>query len=290
MSADQTLCLLRLLAVLATTLTSCAREHGDRVRIESDGGASDAAATAVVDAGVSGIEPRLGSSATARPTSRVELIDDAQWPQGLWVGQGKIAVCSTQSQRVSIGFDASPDGKTLTGHIVFGDHEMIAPVDPAHGYPTPTVGPRYSRCERDDVYDGYPYPIRQATVWPNGRLTLLFSPSEMYDEWCVSQASYSGVPNGSFSGDDTEQWDHTCANVPQRDHRMCEGAPEACPIDFDKFHLCNEGYCHCTAAGCRADLSLGARLDLAISSETIDGVLKLTNRSPGAVLKLQRVE
>lgn len=171
----------------------------------------------------------------------------------------------------------------------FGEHEKVAPVDPDHGYPELKLLRRTDvRCARDQLYDGYPYPIRAATVWPDGRMTVWLSPDEMYDDWCVLQTSYPGSPQADPEG--TTDWDHTCVDLPVSQYRLCGGDPAACPIDYEKFHLCNERYCHCTENGCRAPFLLTVRLDLAVVDQRMEGVIRIGNYSPGAAIKLRWVE
>jgi hypothetical protein len=272
-------------AVLAT-VASCAREHpGDtRTRVR-DGDASDPATQS--DASVRRSDPQAGPLDAAGAPPRIELLEGASWPSGLWVGQSALAeICRTDSRRVSVRFESDGEGGVPRGHVVFGEHENLAPVDPAHGYPESHVQPTDYRCHRDQLYDGYPYSIRAATVWPDGRMTIWLSPGEMYDDWCVMQTSYPASPEEPIESGQ----DHTCVNLPVSKYRSCRGSPEACPIDYDKFWMCTGNYCYCTENGCRAPFFLTVRMDLTIVGERMEGVILAQNITSGTAIKFRRVE
>jgi hypothetical protein len=278
------------MGIALATVTSCAREHdGDGSRAAEDGGATQDAA-ALPHAKTRRSDPKQpGPLDAASAPPRIELLDGATWPSGLWVGQSAFAdVCGTESRRVSMRFESGDDGTAPRGLVVFGEHERVAPVDPEHGYPEPHVGQSAYRCPREKLYDGYPYAIREATVWPDGRMTIWLSPDEMYDDWCVSQTSYRGsvLTDVGYSSED----EHTCVSLPLSQYRLCNGDPAACPVNYDKFHLCVDGYCNCNETGCRARFVQTVRIVLAVVDQRMEGVLQTQDVSRGTGIKLRWVE
>jgi hypothetical protein len=223
--------------------------------------------------------------------TQIEILEGASWPEGLWTGDTRFAVaCATQSSRVSIRFNPGSGRVPPSAFAVFGEQEKIPEVDPEQGYPEKHVRQSDRRCERDELYDGYPYRIRAATVWPTGRMTLWISADELYDEWCALQTSYPGVPPETVTYPEREKWDHTCTDLPLDEQWKCTGDPDYCPVNYDQFKMCDGRYCHCTEAGCRAPQFKTVRLDVLVADEGMEGVFDAGRFWGSVALKLRRVE
>jgi hypothetical protein len=218
--------------------------------------------------------------------TQIEILEGATWPEGLWIGDTHFPIaCRTQSSRVSIRFNPGSSGVNPSAFAVFGEQEKIpAEADPAQGYPEKHVRQSDQRCGRDELYDGYPYQVRAATVWPTGRMTLWISADELYDEWCALQTSYPGAPSETAWFPEREQWDHTCIDLPVDEYWKCGGDPDYCPVNYDQFKMCDGRYCRCTEAGCRAPQFKSVRLDMLVADDVMEGVIE------SMLVKLRRVE
>jgi hypothetical protein len=256
------------LSLVCAAIVGCAIDH----REQNEAGASD-----------DPIDP---------VETQIEILEGATWPEGLWTGDTQFAIpCGTQSSRASIRFNPASGRVPPSASAVFGEQEKIPAVDPEQGYPEKHVRQSDRRCERDELYDGYPYRVRAATVWPTGRMTLWISADELYDEWCALQTSYPGVPTSTAASlPEREQWDHTCIDLPADEYRKCGGDPDYCPVNYDKFKMCDGGYCRCTEAGCRAPQFKTVRLDVLVADESMEGLIDSGRTWPPYGLKLRRVE
>jgi hypothetical protein len=224
--------------------------------------------------------------------TQIEILEGAIWPDGLWTGETQVEfACQATSRRLSVRFNPGSSHVLPSAFVVFGEQEKLpAELDPEQGYPEKHVRQSDRRCDRDEVYDGYPYRVRAATAWPTGRMTLWLSADELYDDWCALQTSYPGKPSNDAWAPEHEQWDHTCVDLPLDELWKCHGDPAYCPLNYDKVKMCEGRYCRCTAAGCRAPGFKTVRLDVLVADDRMEGVVDPGTTTPSIALKLRRVE
>jgi hypothetical protein len=139
----------------------------------------------------------------------------------------------------------------LTGTITFGE-DPVPPVDPNAYYPPGGDGSLLI-----SPLSGFEYTL-VAPRLEAGRLTLGFTPGELWNEWCAGRPSYP-TPYGDFA----------CSDGP---------SPGTC-CDYIIAELCllfHDAVCHCDADGCWANTDMLRLVDLALSGDLLEGQLLRT--------------